>query len=465
MLSLKPRKKETGPIEAETTVMYARSGSAAQQNRRNIPLIVGREYKARVKKRSFVISTIAITLILVAGAFVPTIIEALSVNSQSKVVVINTAGATAGQDVTVALDNILNQSRDKTTRKKDFEVTSAQPGEKAALRQRVHDDKLDVLVTVGRNAAGDLTFDYYTNASTAGVQTSRVSAAISQLNFTDKLARSGVPQSQLASLYTPPELKATSTAEEATGRTPTETLAAYFVAFAGVVLIYIVVTQYGVMVAQGAAEEKSNRIMEIMINAATPFQLMIGKIVGIGLSGVTQMSIVLVAASAALLAQAPLKSVLVANSTSNAPSLDIASLSLGMLLMLGIYFVLGFLLYGALYAAVGSLVSRQEDVQSALGPLTILLLVSYMLGIFGLQAPDSSWVVALSFFPFSTPILMLTRIGVGTVSTWEVLLSLVIMVVSIAIMLAIATRVYRAGVLMYGQKADIGKLFKLARSK
>ena len=473
MALLRSRKPKTSQAEREDeTIMVARSGSAARQNARNIPLIIGREYRARVVKRSFVIATAVIVVLIVVGAFVPTIIQVLSSNSSAKVIVVNGAGTVAGQDLTQSLDTVLNLSSDQTTtgqaasstKKKDFDVQSGQPAQLSELRQRVKDGKLDVLLTVTRNPAGDLAFDYYTNGSTSGVQTGRVQSAASQLNFSDKLARAGVPQSQLNSLFAAPQFKATGTSDERNGRTQAETLAAYGLGFVGVVLIYFVISQYGVMVAQGAVEEKSNRVMEIMINAATPFQLLMGKLIGIGLAGLTQLVIVIAAGAVALLAQGPLKSVLLGNA-SGGTNIDITGLSLGLLGLIGIYFVLGFLLYGALFGAFGSLVSRQEDVQTALGPMYIILLAAYLCGIFGLQSPDANWVVILSYVPFFTPVLMLARASVGTLAVWEIPLTIVIMLVAIVLMTWLAARVYRAGVLMYGQKPGLGKLFKLARTR
>jgi ABC-2 type transport system permease protein len=470
LLRSREKEPETQNEAPATTVLAAGSGSAASQNARNIPLIISREYKARVQKRGFVIATIFMVVLVIAAAFIPTLIEVLSSNSQTKLTIVNNAGTVAGQDVVRYLENRLNINYDNSgqpiplapNKKPNFDIKTAQPDQINDLRKQVQDGKLDVVLVTGRNQTGDLTFDYYSNSSTSGLNTNLIQlrSIASELSFLDKLTKLGVPQSQLGNLFQAPQFKASSSTEEKNGRTPAETGAAYTIALAGIILIFSSIQIYGAAVAQGAVEEKSNRVMEIIVNAATPFQLMIGKIAGIGLAGITQMGIMVVFGLAAFLAQGPIKSALLGNATGGT-SIDITGLSLGLLGVVLLYFVLGFLLYASLYAAVGSLVSRMEDVQNALGPLTFVFMAAYIASVFALNLPDAPWVVVLSYVPFFTPTMMLVRLGVGSLAWWEIPLSAVIMVVTVIVMIALASRVYRAGVLMYGQKPSFRKVLSL----
>lgn len=472
MASLTEKDKKTAKsIETEAQVVLASANHAASQNARNIPLIIAREYKARVQKRSFVVGTIILVVLVIAAAFVPTIIELISSNSQSKIAVVNLTNPVNGLDPIAYLDTQLNttlnsagQSGAASAQKKEFSVQAGRLDDLSALRQQILDGKLDAVLLINRAASGDLKFDYFTSNSLTGANSARIQAATTQLNFLDKLGRLGVPQSQLTTLFQPASLTATSVSSGNSDRTPEETGAATVVVTLGVILIFTTILQYGATVAQGAVEEKSNRIMEIMINAATPFQLMIGKIIGIGLAGVTQIAALAVAGIIAFLAQEPLKNALLGNSTGGT-HIDITGLSVGLLGLVVLYFILGFLLYGTLYAAVGSLVSRQEDVQTALAPLTFLFMAGYFVSIFSLGATDALWVKILSFVPFFTPTLMLSRAGISEVAWWEVPLSIVIMLVSILVLTWLAGRIYRAGVLMYGQKPNLGRIVKLALSR
>ncbi|HEX2912162.1 MAG TPA: ABC transporter permease [Chloroflexia bacterium] len=468
----RPRKEEPVEVQNYSSVMAVGDNSAAHQNARNIPLLIGREYNTRVRKRSFVITTVILTLLVIVAATAPTIIQILTSNSQTKLaVVVNPGvGQVGGQEIVPVLDTLLNTNIDSsgntsTGSKKDFAFQPASPAQEAQLRQEVKDGKQDALLVVNRSNSGELTFSYYSNGSQNSLTGNRVRLVTDQLNFLDRLSRLGVPQSQLSRLYQPTEFKSTNTTDEKNGRTAAETGAAYILVTAGIILLFTAILNFGAAVAQGAVEEKSNRVMEIMVNAATPFQLMMGKIVGIGLAGFTQIGIMGVVGAIAFMVQTPIKNAFLSNSTSSGTDLNVTSLSLGLLGLVVLYFVLGFLLYATLYAAIGSMVSRMEDVQTALTPLTFIFMAAYFASFFALNMPDVSWVVVLSYVPFFTPMMMLVRAGLGTLNWWDIPLSIILMIVAIWICTILAARIYRAGVLMYGQKPTMGKLFKLAFSR
>src|SRR6266851_2140509 len=157
-------------------------------------------------------------------------------------------------------------------------------------------------------------------------------------------------------------------------------------------------------------EVKGSRIMEILVNAATPFQLMVGKIVGIGAAGLTQMACIVVVGIGALLLQNPLQAALF-GANGGGFTLNITGASITLLLLLLVYFLLGFLLYATLYAAMGALVKRQDEVQNAVAPLTSLLVIGYVVSFFGVYTPDATWMKVISYIPFWTPTTMLVRIG------------------------------------------------------
>jgi ABC-2 type transport system permease protein len=217
-------------------------------------------------------------------------------------------------------------------------------------------------------------------------------------------------------------------------------------------------------VAMGVAEEKGSRIMEILVNAATPFQLMVGKIVGIGAAGLTQMVCVVAVGIGALLLQNPLQAALF-GANNGGISLNITGTSITFLLLLLIYFILGFLLYATLYAAAGALVKRQDEVQNAVAPLTYLLVFGYIISFFGVYTPNATWFKVISYVPFWTPTTMLVRIGVGGVAWWEIPMTIALMIVGIFVCAWISARIYRFGVLMYGQRPGLRQLAKLVRMK
>jgi ABC-2 type transport system permease protein len=471
----KPRKPEND--EQTNNANSVNPADLAFSNRgdtwRNIRLIIGREYNTRVRRKMFVVATLIMVVLIIIASFIPTLITLLSANSQTKLAVIdNTGGPVAGQDASFALSQVLNINT--TTAgipgatdpgKQEFKITPEPASRSQELRDQVLKGDLDGLITLSRTAGGDLNFDFYTKGSKDGLATARIQQAFTVLAINDRLARSGLPQNQVSQIFSPPEVKVNSAAQEkAGGQTDEERGASYLLAFALVIVLFMTIYGYGVAVAQGAAEEKSNRVMEIMVSAATPFQLMMGKIIGIGLAGFTQAAALVVAGILAFMAQNPIKEALLGNKTGGI-QVDITKVSVTALAYFLIFYILGFVLYASLYAAVGSLVSRQEDVQGALTPLSVLNTAGYMITIFGLQAIDATWVTVLSYIPFFTPMTMFGRLVLGTASWWEGLVSIGIMLVSTIVLTWLSSRVYRAGVLLYGRKPTTAQIFKLMWAK
>jgi ABC-2 type transport system permease protein len=231
------------------------------------------------------------------------------------------------------------------------------------------------------------------------------------------------------------------------------------------ILIFMMVIMYGNWVAMSVVEEKSSRVMEVILNAATPFQLLSGKVLGVGAVALAQYAAIIVAGGVALVAQGPVASFVLGTGSSDV-SLP-AGLTFGMLVLLVVYGVLGFLLYAVLYAAAGSLVSRTEDVNAAVMPLTLVSTGGYLVAVYaatGLLDIRGDWMTVLSQIPFLSPFMMLSRVTAGGAAVWEIPLSIAILVVSIVAALWIAARIYAAGVLLYGQRPGVRALWRLVRA-
>jgi ABC-2 type transport system permease protein len=205
--------------------------------------------------------------------------------------------------------------------------------------------------------------------------------------------------------------------------------------------------------------------MEVILNAATPFQLLTGKVLGVGAVALTQYAAIVAAGSLALLAQGPIAAIVLGGGGGGAAMPG--GLTPAMLILLGVFGVLGFLLYGVLYAAAGSLVSRQEDVQAAVMPLALISTGAYLVSTYsslGMLDIKREWLAVLAQIPFMSPFLMLGRIGSGEVSPGEVVLAIVLLVAAIAGSLWIASRIYSAGVLLYGQRPGLRSIWRMART-
>ncbi len=465
-----PEKQSSEQESSTVAVSLSRSGN--QNNLRNIRLIVEREYKNRLSQRSFKISTAVILILIILGSFVPTIVAYVSsiTNSQTKVVVVNNAGTIAGMNndaLSHYIDATLNGATpgQSISGKPAYAINTAPSDPIESLQKQVKDGTVGILLVLERPANQDVKFTYYTNADPIrDTNVTKVQGLASQLSLLDKASRLGLTPEQTSKLFAQPEFAVVNVGQSQNNRPVSDIVAGYILAYVGIILIFMSVYLYGVMVANGVAEEKGSRIMEILVNAATPFQLMTGKIIGIGAAGLTQMALFVIVGISALLVQNPIKAALLGNNSS-ALNLNITGSSISLLLLLLVYFILGFLLYATLFAAMGALVKRQDEVQNAVQPLTWLFMVGYFVSFFGIYTPDATWVKVISYIPFWTPTTMLMRIGVGSATWWEIAITIVLMIVAIFLCAVIAARIYRYGVLMYGQKPSMRQLFKIARMK
>jgi len=249
--------------------------------------------------------------------------------------------------------------------------------------------------------------------------------------------------------------------------------------FGGAILIYFFIFMYGIQIMRGVIEEKTSRIVEIIISSVKPFQLMMGKIVGIAMVGLTQfllwtlltgiiyniiMSVFGVDPSATsqtndLMQQANVQGV------SQNPYQDIIEgfesiPFVQILISFVFYFLGGYLLYGALLAAVGSAVDSEADTQQFMLPITIPLIFSFVVAQTVMDNPDGTMAFWLSMVPFTSPVIMMVRIPFGGVETWELLLSMALLILGFLGTTWVAARIYRTGILMYGKKVTYKELWK-----
>lgn len=238
------------------------------------------------------------------------------------------------------------------------------------------------------------------------------------------------------------------------GEKETNASAAYAISFAAAILIYVCLFIYGAQVMRGIIEEKTSRIVEVIISSVKPFQLMLGKIIGIGLVGLTQFLLWIILSS---LATKFTSNQLLPNDIVSA----INTIPVGYVLTTFlIYFLGGYLLYSALFAAVGSAVDNETETQQFMFPITLPLLFTYIMAFsFIVNNPNSTLSFWLSMIPFTSPIAMMVRIPFG-VPDWQLYLSITLLIGGFIFTTWVAARIYRVGILMYGKKTSYRELIK-----
>ena len=463
---------EQAHSEQEYRAVAVSSGGAATRNMlRNIRLIIGREYKNRVTQRVFIITSIILLVVVFLGPFIPTIVQLIQhltarPGSQTQVVVVNNAGTVAGMNEAMLVSYISSQLNGTTTTgSAPYAITDQPPASLDSLQTQVKQGKLDILLVFTRSPQGDLRLLYDANADPNNDSNlSSIQTLAQQLTVLDTAHRLGLTPSQLTRLFAPASLTTMYTQQGQSTRPASEIAARYVLAFAGIYLLFYAVLGYASAVAQGVAEEKSSRVMELLLNAATSLQLLIGKIVGIGAAGLSQMVCLVVVGLGALLLQAPLQTALF-GANAGGLALFFTGVFLPFYLLFLVYFLLAFFLYATLFAGLGAMVKRQDEVTSATQLPLMLLIIGWLPVIFGLSSPNAAWMKVLSYLPFWTPMLMLVRLAVGTVAWWEIVLTITLMLIAISGCTWFAARLYRLGVLMYGQRPGLGQLLKMVRSR
>jgi ABC-2 type transport system permease protein len=432
------------------------------RNLPNIRAVARREFTMRTRTRAFRLGTIVLLLGVAAISFAPVIVSVIEGASTDKVAVYDGSGATT--DPAATLDAILNPpGADPDAAIVVVPVTDLE----AALAAERAGTYAGVLV-INRSPSGDLGIRFRTDEGPVSRIPQLVTQAAGSLTAQDRLVRLGIAPAAQASLFAPADFKVESTNPEDAGapKSIIEGGSEAVLGFGLTILIFVMILLYGNWVAMSVVEEKSSRVMEVILNAATPFQLLTGKVLGVGAAAAVQYVLILAVGGAALLLQDPVTSLILGQQASSVSLPE--GLTAGVLVLFVAYGVLGFLLYAVLYAAAGSLVSRQEDVSSVVQPLTLVAALGYVVAAYtaiGVIDVGGAVMTALSLFPFTSPFVVVSRAMEGTIAPWEIAASLAILVASIVGALWIAGRVYAAGVLLYGQRPSARRVLELVRTR
>ena len=422
--------------------------------------IAVREFRSRTRSRSFIIGTVLLAILAFAATQAPVVIDKVAGGSATRIEVVEVASGLPS-DAEAVLGQALNgTSASGSNLLGGYTLTWLAGDRLAAAQSDLEAGRFDALLIVDRAAAGgDLAFTLRTDMPADGRQTQTIGNAVYSLAIEDRLVRAGT---STAAVLAPAKWSVlpVSLSGTATTNNINQELSSSLLSTGLVVLIFMAIITYGTWVAMSVAEEKGSRVMELMLNATTPLQMLAGKVIGNGAAGLAQYGAIVGAVLVGLVAQGPIHKAVLGGSDSG-PALS--GLTVPLLASFMILFALGFLLYSLLYAALGSLVSRQEDVQSATSPLMMLVMSGYFMSIVAIQSVTDTWVVVLSYVPFFSPYLMLARVAGGHVQLWEFGLSVVLMLVAIAIALFLAARIYSAGVLLYGQRVGLRQVLNAAR--
>jgi len=429
-------------------------------------LIIKQEYLRRVRKKSFILLTFLAPLMMAALVFVPLWLATMKGDEVRQIAVIDRTGKYA--HLFSDTDNYLFFDAEKSLE----EYRTSEQKDLFAILD-ITDDLLDnpraAVLYSEKQIPNDLS-RIVNQALTKQMESDKLASF--QIPDLDKIIQESRVQFQIQTIKWGKDGSESSSSG----------IIAHIIGLFSTIIIYMFIMMYGAMVMQGVSEEKTNRIVEIMVSSVRPFSLMMGKVVGIGLVGLTQiflwgiLTVFLVGTGGVLFGGSvggPDAAVAMQQGAMMSPQINQAELQEGMewvsqlqsfnwgeiIVFFIIFFVGGYLLYASLFAAIGSAINSPEDSQQFMMPITIMLIFALYAGIYSADNPDGPLAFWCSLIPFTSPIVMLMRIPYE-IALWQKLLSVLLLFVTSVGFIWISAKIYRIGILMFGKKPHIREMIK-----
>ena len=436
---------------------------------RNIGLIIMREFKERVYKKSFIITTLLMPLLMLALSAAPAVIMFFVRGETKAVSVIDQSGIVAPQ----------LESGD------DIQFVVIEDGDlQTELKKSLESEEFGVLFIGSDIVENPNNIQLYTNQSSSMLIEEAIAGQVEEIIEAERLKALNVGDLKRILEQVEVNINLSTFRNGAEQSEATSSAASSFVGIALGFVLYFFLVVYGSIVMQSIIEEKNSRILEVLVSTVRPFDMMMGKILGVASVALTQIAIwgvLLIVISAAVIPAVMPDEILAgveavragADAATMVPDMDIeaiAALSSIMdtgyisqiVLLLLLFMMGGFLLYAAMYAAIGASVDQVQDAQQLTTPVMIPIIFAFIILTMVMNDPNSPLVVWCSMIPFTAPIVMMGRIPSG-IPTWEIVTSLVLLYATFIVMVWLAGKIYRVGIFMHGKKPTFKELYKWIR--
>lgn len=428
--------------------------------------IIGFTYKQKAKTKAFKVTTLILVILMTIGMNLPYIISSFNGEKEDRsrtqgvdvpsigLVITDPEQQGVGDELQLYTDSLANPV---------FKLVPYESADESKLGQDVNDGVIDGYVTLQNTegSASPLATYYSPDGDVSSEVVTWLQLAIQNAK-TKVIAENSLTEQQIADISTPVSLITKEiNVENSSANADTNDAASEGVNYAFVyvlmILFFFSTVMTGNMIASEITAEKSSRIMEILITSVSPLTQMFGKIIGIFLLSLTQIGIFGLTIFANLMLPHN-KEML------SSMNIDLSLLNLDVLFYGLLFYIFGYFLYAVLFAAIGSIVSRTEDLGQALTPMTMLSLAAFYIGIFSMGTPNSLLVQIASYVPFTAPTVMILRVGMGEIAVWQIWVSLVILIAAILGFGWLSAKIYRTGVLMYGKRPSVAELRKAMKA-
>ena len=422
---------------------------------RKIFIIARREYLERVRTKSFLVMTLLIPAFMFGVTVLPTMMMNRGGGETKHLVVVASDSRTADlirRQVEQLSDKQIKQAPGQTplnTHRMGVVTvdvdTNTSDTERAALTEKVKQKQLDGVIFATNDALAAKKVSLITRDISSVITNSELERSLNEALRRDLLKSRGMSDDEIEKALRPVSLEA----ESPSGIGNPQAL--FFTIFSMVMILYVTVILYGVNVMRAILEEKTSRIMEVMLSTARASEMMAGKILGVAAVGLTQIAIwaaiVLVPSAGMVAGLGIIRGVL----------------SLKLLVYFAIFYLLGFALYSTLCAAVGAMVNSEQEAQQLQFVIMLPMIVSVILMVGAIDSPGSPTAVWGSMFPLTAPLLMFLRVALQSPPAWQVGLSVGLMVATVFGLVWVCGRIYRVGILMYGKRPTLPEIMKWIR--
>jgi ABC-2 type transport system permease protein len=416
----------------------------------NTWLIIRREYLERIRSKAFIIMTLLMPVFMASAILIPAMLSDMKSGGTRHIVLVanNPEIAEAVKQQLMAPQSS-QAAEDKTNPGKPNQkpsapryaidvTTDANEGERTLLRQDISNGKIDGFLWLTDADLFSHKVVYNAKDVTDFGESIELRNAVQTALVKRQLAQKGMSGAEVETLLKPIDLDSIRIEK---GKEGASGISVFLVSFTMVMLLYVNVLMYGFAVMRSIIEEKSSRILEVLLSSVTAKQLLAGKIIGVGAVGLTQTLIWLLfglAASHSMLANV------------HVPMPGVVAF--------GVFFILGYFLYSTMYAALGSMVNSDQEAQQVQWPAMLPIIFAIILSTPVRQHPNSPLAFWTSMFPFFAPILMFLRVMVETPPMWQIVMCIALMLLTTWGLLGLSSRIYRVGILMYGKRPTLPEL-------
>jgi len=423
---------------------------------RKILSVIRREYLQIVRTKGFIIGTVLGPIAMAALIFIPMLIAMSSGGEKKTIAVIDAAG-----EIFADLDQKLDDRMGDGSRR--YALTAVPPGrdvagQRAALRRKVLAKKISAYIFVSADILAGGAAEYAALNVSDFDEVRRINEALNAVVVEKRLKKEGLDPAKVAQYTQRVGLKTIKVTE----RGEQEDVGGTFVlAYVLVLILYMTLFFYGSIIMRGVIEEKSSRVVEVVLSSLRPFELMAGKILGIAAVGLTQYAIWALFGFLA----SRYSGTIAATALPAASGFKMATIPPYIFIYFVVFFILGYFLYSVLFATIGSLVNSEKEAQQLLFPISMLLVVPMLMMMAVLKSPSGPTSVVLSLIPFFAPILMLMRICVLLPPFSQIAASIGLLLLTIVLLIWVTAKIYRVGILMYGKRPSLSEIVKWVRYK